>query len=77
MDDNERVPRPVRLADFTVIIVGFIHNLTQIVELAASELLEIAVYNANRKTKVSRVWEEFRSDLEKLPEETDGTSGFN
>jgi hypothetical protein len=34
--------------------------------MLASEILDLAVYNANRKTKVSRVWEQFTSDLEKM-----------
>ena len=36
------------------------------IEMFASEILDLAVYNANRKTKVSRVWEQFTSDLEKM-----------
>jgi hypothetical protein len=34
--------------------------------MLASELLDLAVYHANRTTKVSRVWEQFTSDLEKM-----------
>jgi hypothetical protein len=34
--------------------------------MLASEILDLAVYNANRKTKVSRAWEQFTSDLEKM-----------
>jgi hypothetical protein len=39
------------------------------IEMLASELLDLAVYNANRKTKVSKAWEQFTSDLEKMEEE--------
>jgi len=45
---------------------GFFVNIVRAVEILASELLDLAVYNANRTTKVSRVWEQFTSDLEKM-----------
>jgi hypothetical protein len=34
--------------------------------------MEIAVYNANRNSEVSKVWEKFSNDLEKIEEDTDG-----
>jgi hypothetical protein len=34
--------------------------------------MEIAIYNANRNSKVNKVWEQFTNDLEKIQEETDG-----
>jgi hypothetical protein len=66
--DNEEdyVPRSVTLADFLVVLSGFFVNVTRAIEMLASEILDLAVYNANRKTKVSRVWEQFTSDLEKM-----------
>lgn len=36
------------------------------------ELLELSVYNANRTSKVNKVWEDFASDLEKIQEDQDG-----
>ncbi len=41
-------------------------NIVRAIEMLASELLDLAVYHANRTTKVSRVWEQFTSDLEKM-----------
>ena len=67
MDDNrDYVPRSITLSDFLVVISGFAVNIIRAVEMLASEILDLAVYNANRKTKVSRVWEQFTSDLEKM-----------
>jgi hypothetical protein len=34
--------------------------------------MEIAIYNANRNSKVNKVWEQFSNDLETIEEETDG-----
>jgi hypothetical protein len=65
-EENDNVPRSVTLADFLVVLSGFFVNVTRAVEMLASEILELAVYNANRTTKVSRVWEQFTSDLEKM-----------
>ena len=65
-DNKDYVPRSVTLADFFVIVSGFFVNIVRAVEMLASELLDLAVYNANRTTKVSRVWEQFTSDLEKM-----------
>lgn len=66
VEDKDYVPRSVTLADFFVIVSGFFVNIVRAVEMLASELLDLAVYNANRTTKVSRVWEQFTSDLEKM-----------
>ena len=65
-DDKDYVPRSITLSDFLVVISGFAVNIIRAVEMLASEILDLAVYNANRKTKVSRVWEQFTSDLEKM-----------
>lgn len=66
VEDKDFVPRSVTLADFFVVISGFFVNIVRAVEMLASELLDLAVYNANRTTKVSKVWEQFTSDLEKM-----------
>jgi hypothetical protein len=65
-DDKDYVPRSITLSDFLVVISGFAVNIIRAFEMLASEILDLAVYNANRKTKVSRVWEQFTSDLEKM-----------
>ena len=65
-DDKDYVPRSITLSDFLVVLSGFAVNIIRAVEMLASEILDLAVYNANRKTKVSRVWEQFTSDLEKM-----------
>jgi len=71
MEDNH-VRRPVRLADFLVIAASLVHNLVSSVEAATEELLHISMYNANRETELNKVWENFSTDLETLPEDTDG-----
>ncbi len=68
-DDKDYVPRSITLSDFIVVISGFAVNIIRAFEMLASEILDLAVYNANRKTKVSRAWEQFTSDLEKMEEE--------
>jgi hypothetical protein len=65
-DDKDYVPRSITFADFLVVLLGLFMNITRAVEMFASEILDLAVYNANRKTKVSKVWEQFTSDLEKM-----------
>ncbi len=65
-DDKDYVPRSITLADFLVVLSGFVLNIIRAIDMLASEILDLAVYNANRKTKVSRVWEQFTSDLEKM-----------
>ena len=65
-DEQDYVPRSITLADFLVVISGFAVNIIRAIEMLASEILDLAVYNANRRTKVSRVWEQFTQDLEKM-----------
>ena len=60
------VPRSIRLADVLVVITGFFHNLVTAFHVLTDELLELATYNAIRKTEVNRAWEEFTQDLEKM-----------
>jgi len=70
--DNNHVRRPVRLADFLVIGASFLHNITSAIDVATEELLQISLYNANRETELNKVWENFSTDLETIPEDTDG-----
>lgn len=72
MDNNNKVPRSVHFADFLVVLAGFVHNITSSVQTATEELMEIAVYNANRNSEVNKAWEQFSNDLEKIQEDTDG-----
>ena len=60
------VPRSIRLADVLVVITGFFHNLVSAFHVLTDELLELATYNAIRKTEVNKAWEEFTQDLEKM-----------
>jgi hypothetical protein len=70
--DNNKVPRSVHFADFLVIFAGLLHNILSAIQAFTEELMEIAVYNANRNSEVSKVWEKFSNDLEKIEEDTDG-----
>lgn len=72
MDDKDNVPRPVHLADFLVVVTGLLNNIAQSITVFTEELLELSVYNANRESKVNKVWSDFANDLEKIQEETDG-----
>ena len=72
MDNNNDVPRPVHFADFLVTVAGFAHNIASSVSTFTEEIMEIAIYNANRNSKVNKAWEQFTNDLEKIQEETDG-----
>lgn len=64
--EEDSVPRSITLSDVFVIFSGLLLNIVRALEMFASEILDLAVYNANRKTKVSKVWEQFTSDLEKM-----------
>lgn len=72
--DGDKVRRPVRLADFMVVGANLLYNLAQVAETATGEILELAMYHANRKTEEARAWENFSQDLEKIEEDTDGAS---
>jgi hypothetical protein len=69
MDNNNEVPRPVHFADFLVALSGFVHNIAGSVQTLTEEIMEIAIYNANRHAKVNRVWEQFTNDLETIEED--------
>lgn len=72
MSNENKVPRSVHFADFLVVLAGFVHNVASSVHTATEELMEIAVYNANRNSEVNKAWEQFSNDLEKIQEDTDG-----
>lgn len=72
MDNRNEVPRSVHLADFLVILTGFLHNLSNSFTAFTEELMELAIYHATRQSRVGKVWEEFANDLEKIQEDTDG-----
>jgi hypothetical protein len=69
MDKNNDVPRPVHFADFLVALSGFVHNIAGSVQTLTEEIMEIAIYNANRHAKINRVWEQFTNDLETIEED--------
>ena len=71
MEEN-KVRRPVRLADFLVIGAGFLHNVVEAVAVLTEEVMQLAIYNANRETELNNVWEQFSSDLETIMEDEDG-----
>lgn len=64
-NDNE-VPRSVQRSDLLVVFIAFIHNLISSFHALTEELLDLAVYNANRKNKINKVWKDFAQDLEKM-----------
>jgi len=72
VDNNNDVPRPIHFADFLVTLAGLLHNILSSLQTFTEELMEIAIYNANRNSKVNKVWEQFTNDLETIQEETDG-----
>ena len=71
MEEN-KVRRPVRLADFLVIGAGFLHNLTEALAVLTEEVMQLAIYNANRETELNNVWSQFSADLERITEDDDG-----
>jgi len=72
VDNRNEVPRSVHLADFFVILTGFLYNISSSIKVFTEELMELAIYHATRTSRVNRVWEEFTNDLEKIQEDTDG-----
>ena len=70
--DEDRVRRPVRLADFLVVGAGFLHNLTSALDVFTEELMQLSIYNANRETELNNVWEKFSTDLESIQEDDNG-----
>lgn len=66
IDDRDNVPRSVNFADYLVVVTEFLHNIAQTLYTLTESLLELSVYNANRKVKLNRTWEQFATDLEKM-----------
>lgn len=64
-EENE-VPRSVTPADFGVAFASLAHNLASSIHSFTDDLLQIALYHATRKNRVSEVWEQFAQDLEKM-----------
>jgi len=63
---SDDVPRSVTPADFLVVGAGLLHNIASSIHAFTEDLMELAVYNATRKTKINAVWEQFTNDLEKM-----------
>ena len=70
--ENDRIRRPVRLADFLVVGAGFLHNVSESFSVLTEEIMQLAIHNANRETELNNVWEKFSSDLESITEDDDG-----
>ena len=60
------IPRSIRLADTFVVLAGFFHNIVSAFHILAEEILDLATYNAIRKSQVNKAWEEFTVDLETM-----------
>ena len=56
-------------SDFIVVFAGLFHNIMSAFHAFSEEILEVATYNAIRETQVTKVWENFAQDLEKMEEE--------
>jgi hypothetical protein len=46
--------------------------MSQVFTGLAESLMELSIYNANRKTELNKAWENFATDLETIQEDTDG-----
>ena len=64
--NSDEVPRSVTPADILVVFSALAHNIASSIHAFTEDLMEIAIYNATRKTKVNAVWEQFTNDLEKM-----------
>ena len=49
-----------------VVFAGFFHNIMTALHVFSDEILDLATYNAIRKTEVNQAWEQFSQDLEKM-----------
>jgi hypothetical protein len=72
VENNNEIPRSVHFADFLVVLSGLLHNIISALHAFTEEVMELAVYNANRTSKVNKAWEQFTNDLETIQEDTDG-----
>lgn len=71
---NKDIQRPVNRADILVIITEFFYNIAQVFTNVFESFYELSMYHAKRKATINRVWEDFNTDLETLPEDTNGAS---
>ena len=69
MEDNNKVRRPIRPSDFIVLFAELAYNLTGAIANFFESILELSVYNSNRKTEESYAWEKMTQDLETLEED--------
>lgn len=69
MDQDNFVPRSVRREDYQVVVAGLFANIMHSLSMFADEILEVAVYKANRETKVAKAEDALSQELEKLQEE--------
>ena len=69
MEDNDKVRRPIRPSDFIVLFAELAYNLTGAIANFFESILELSVYNSNRKTEESYAWEKMTQDLETLEED--------
>ena len=66
------VTRPLQSEDYYVVAAGLFNNIMNSFKVFSDELLELAIYNANRQSHISHIWEEFTQDLESIQEDQDG-----
>ena len=69
MEKENFVPRSVRREDYNVVFAGLFANIVHSLSMFADEILEVAVYKANRETKIARAEDALSQELEKLQEE--------
>lgn len=67
--EPDYVPRSITFHDVFVVIAGFFHNIISAIHMLSEEVLDLATYNAIRKTQVNKAWESFAQDLETMEEE--------
>lgn len=69
MEDNNKVRRPIRPSDFIVLFAELAFNLASAITNFFESVLELSIYNSNRKTEESHAWEQMAQDLETLEED--------
>lgn len=70
--DQNKVRRPVHLADFLVIATELVRNIAESFAVATDEVMQLAIHNANRQNELTNVWEQFAEDLETITEDENG-----
>ena len=73
--DKNKIHRPIRPVDFLIVVLDFVQNIIESFLVLFKQLSEIAIYQSGRETEISKAWEDFRQDLEKIQEDNDGTAG--